>query len=176
MAGPVPQVVHGPEPTPEFNKKALEDFKQEMIERRDAIRTRRGAQIAGIKGARKMRKVAKVGGLAALAALGTGFAYNRALKATGNTDEQLMNKALFDLMAQQRQSQLGGLVEEAKADSYQDAIDRNLQRIQQYAPDLYMSVAAGRRLPTGAIVLGGSQRTDLLQDLGRSMADGQYNQ
>jgi len=176
ILGPHPDVVHGPEMTPEANKARLEDFKRDFLERSKARRVRGEAKIAGIKQGRKMRGYAKAGGLAALAALGTGLAYNRYARATGTSDEQLMNKALFDLMGQQRQMQMNSLVEDARAESYEDSISRNLQRIQQNAPDLYMAVAAGRRLPTGAIVLGGTQRTDLLQDLGRSMADGQYNQ
>jgi hypothetical protein len=107
--------------------------------------------------------------------LGAGIAYNRGQVMAGTSTDQLMNKALYDLMGQQRQMQMNALVEDAKADSYEDSITRNLQRIQQNAPDLYMAVAAGRRLPTGAVVLGGNQRTDLLQDLGRSMSDGQYS-
>jgi hypothetical protein len=166
----------GPEPTMDFKRKRLEDFKADMIARRDANRARRGAQIESIKRGQKVRRYAKMGGLAALAGLGAGLAYNRYERATGSSDEQLMDKALFDLMAERSQTQMNGLAEDARAESYDDAINRNLQRIQQNAPDLYMAVAAGRRLPTGAVVLGGAPRTDLLQDLGRSMADGQYNQ
>jgi hypothetical protein len=132
------------------------------------------AKIAGIKRGRKMKGYAKAGGIAALAALGAGLGYNRIQNAMGVSEAQLMNKALADLMGQHRQMQMNALVEEAKAESYEDSIGRNLQRIQQQAPDLYMAVAAGRRLPTGAVVLGGAPRTDLLQDLGRSMSDGQY--
>ena len=120
-------------------------------------------------------KAAALERLAAIRAKGAGIAYNRGSVMAGTSTDQLMNKALYDLMGQQRQMQMNALVEDAKADSYEDAITRNLQRIQQNAPDLYMAVAAGRRLPTGAVVLGGTQRTDLLQDLGRSMSDGQYS-
>lgn len=172
--GPFPEVLHGPEMTPEATRARLEQFKREMLERRDAARARGAAKTAGIMRGRKIKGYAKAGGIAALAGLGAGLAYNRYARATGTSDEQLMNKALFDLMGQHRQMQLNGLVEDAKSESYDDAISRNLQRIQQNAPDLYMAVAAGRKLPTGAVVLGGTQRTDLLQDLGRSMSDGQY--
>ena len=164
---PIPEVVDGP-------SVKIAD-KKEYLERLAARKALGAAKIADIKRGRKMRGYAKAGGLAALAALGAGLAYNRYSRATGSSDEQLMNKALFDLMGQQRQMQMNSLVEDARAESYDDAISRNLQRIQQQAPDLYMAVAAGRRLPTGAVVLGGAPRTDLLQDLGRSMADGQYS-
>jgi len=55
----------------------------------------------------------------------------------------------------------------------ESSIQTNLQRLQMEAPELYMRVAAGRRLPQGAVVLGGEKRDDLLQELGRSMSEGQ---
>ena len=152
---------------------ALAD-KKGYLERVAARKALGAAKIADIKRGRRMKKYAKAGGIAALAALGAGLGYNRVQTAMGTSEAQLMNKALADLMGQHRQMQMNALVEEAKSESYEDSIGRNLQRIQQQAPDLYMAVAAGRRLPTGAVVLGGAPRTDLLQDLGRSMSDGQY--
>ena len=149
--------------------------KKDYLERSAARKALGMAKIAGIKRGRKMKGYAKAGGIAALAALGAGLGYNRIQHAMGVSEAQLMNKALADLMGQHRQMQMNALVEDAKAESYEDSIGRNLQRIQQQAPDLYMAVAAGRRLPTGAVVLGGAPRTDLLQDLGRSMSDGQYS-
>jgi len=41
----------------------------------------------------------------------------------------------------------------------------NLERLRTQAPDIYASVMAGKNLPQGAIVLGGQQRQDLLQEL-----------
>ena len=152
---------------------ALAD-KKGYLERVAARKALGAAKIANIKRGRRMKGYAKAGGIAALAALGAGLGYNRVQTAMGTSEAQLMNKALADLMGQHRQMQMNALVEEAKSESYEDSIGRNLQRIQQQAPDLYMAVAAGRRLPTGAVVLGGAPRTDLLQDLGRSMSDGQY--
>jgi len=149
---------------------------REMTERRDANRARRGAQIEGIKRGRQFKKGAKVAGLGALALLGTSLASRKAQEMGGVTTEQLMNKALFDMMGDTRQSNIAGLVEQAKRETYQDSIQQNLARIQQHAPDLYLSVAAGRRLPTGAVVLGGTPRQDLLNDLGRAMADGRFSQ
>lgn len=150
--------------------------RREMIERRDANRARRGAQIEGIKRGRQIKKGAKIAGLGALALLGTSLAARKAQEMGGVTTEQLMNKALFDMMGDTRQSNIAGLVEQAKRETYQDSIQQNLARIQQHAPDLYLSVAAGRRLPTGAVVLGGSPRQDLLNELGRAMADGRFSQ
>lgn len=57
----------------------------------------------------------------------------------------------------------------------QNSIDQNLMRLQSEAPDLYMRIAAGRTLPSGAVVIGGSVRNDLLQELGAGMSNAQYN-
>lgn len=154
----------------------LDEQREAMTKSREAIRQRRMPQIKELQRRQELGKKLKYGGLAALGALGAGLAYNRGMSAIGATQGQLMDKAIRDLVDQQRQSQLAGLVGEAKAAAYEDSIQRNLMQIRQYAPDLYMSVAAGRRLPTGAVVLGGEARTDLLQDLGRSMADGRFSQ
>jgi hypothetical protein len=45
-----------------------------------------------------------------------------------------------------------------------------------FEPAIYTAVSAGRKLPQGAVVLGGQPRVDLLQELGRSMAEGQFRQ
>jgi hypothetical protein len=108
--------------------------------------------------------------------LGGNALKNSIMRSMGATDEQLMQKALADLQAQQQRQELNGLVQQAQTSSYQDSIQRNLQNMQRYAPDLYMSVAAGRRLPTGAVVLGGENRQDLLNELGRAMSDGRFSQ
>lgn len=47
--------------------------------------------------------------------------------------------------------------------------EQNLAALQMKAPHLYMSAMAGRRLPEGAVVLGGMQRQDLLQELAMNM-------
>jgi len=153
---------------------ALQKFKEDYLARAAARRAPREAKIKELKGKRTKARL-KAGGLAALATLGAGFTANKVMRGMGATEDQLMRDAAFDLQEQFRQSQLSGLVQTAKEQAYQDAIQRNLGRIQQYAPDLYLQVAAGRKLPTGAVVLGGNPRTDLLQELGRSMADGRYS-
>jgi len=94
----------------------------------------------------------------------------------GTSTHQLMAKAIADYQERERQGRMSDLTSQAQNESYRDSIQMNLARVQQNAPDLYMQVAAGRRLPAGAVVLGGTQRQDLLQELGRSMADGNFNQ
>jgi hypothetical protein len=36
-------------------------------------------------------------------------------------------------------------------------------------------MASGRLLPQGAVVIGGAPRSDLLNELGMAMANGQFN-
>tara|TARA_R100000664_G_scaffold33709_1_gene51641 strand:+ start:343 stop:861 length:519 start_codon:yes stop_codon:yes gene_type:complete len=44
------------------------------------------------------------------------------------------------------------------------------------APHLYNQILAGRTLPQGALVLGGTPRTDLMEQLAFGMASGKFNQ
>jgi len=67
------------------------------------------------------------------------------------------------------------MAEQSARASLESSIERNLQNVERFAPDVYASIAAGRRLPQGAVVLGGEKRVDLLQELGRSMAEGQFS-
>lgn len=48
----------------------------------------------------------------------------------------------------------------------------NLARVAQLRPDLYNQVAVGRRLPRGAVVIGGKPDTEALARLGDMMARG----
>lgn len=121
-------------------------------------------------------RIAKVAGIGALGLIGAVVAKNKVLDVLGRTPDQLRRKALEDLAANQREADYNLVLSEAKSNSYQDSIQQNLQNVQRYAPDLYMAVAAGRRLPQGAVVLGGEQRQDLLNELGRAMADGRFSQ
>ena len=127
-------------------------------------------------GRKKAGKFLKKAGIAALAGLGLAAGV-KAYRAVTNTSEQdLARKNLLEYMKAQQQNNLDQAANYARGQSYQDSIARNLAQVQQSAPDLYMRVAAGRALPQGAVVLGGAPREDLLQDLGRAMADGRFNQ
>lgn len=93
----------------------------------------------------------------------------------GLDDASLGRKALAELMRSQRESELDAARNQATATSMQQAIQMNLSRLQAAAPDVYSAVAAGRRLPQGSVVIGGAPRQDLLNELGRAMADGQFS-
>lgn len=172
------KVPYGPEPMRGHFPldPAVDPEAKAFYKRRSDQKEKRLKQIEVLKGKQRRGKIVKGTGIGALALLGGNALKNSIMRSMGATDEQLMQKALADLQAQQRQQELGGLVQKAQSASYQDSIQRNLQNMQRYAPDLYMSVAAGRRLPTGAVVLGGENRQDLLNELGRAMSDGRFSQ
>jgi len=121
------------------------------------------------------RNVLRAGGVAALGLLGGMAAKRAAYKAAGVDETELLRKAIYDLEQSEREGRMNRLTQEAQAASYEDSIQRNLMNLQNQAPDLYASVAAGRRLPQGGIVIGGSPRQDLLNELGRAMADGRFS-
>lgn len=84
--------------------------------------------------------------------------------------------AFLDFQRGQREIALQEMADQAARKSMEFSIQQNLANLERSAPDLYATVAAGRRLPQGAVVLGGGKRVDLLQELGRSMAEGQFGQ
>jgi hypothetical protein len=136
---------------------------------------RQDAKMSSLRRAAARKNMGRAG-LAALGGLGLAAGARKGMQMAGITEQQLMDKAAYDLQRQVRDAGLASLTNEAQGLSYEDSIQRNLQQIMQRAPDLYMSVAAGRRLPSGAVVLGGAPRQDLLNELGRSMADGRFSQ
>ena len=52
----------------------------------------------------------------------------------------------------------------------------NTINLLQYAPDVARQVMAGRRLPKGGVVIGGTPRVDLMQEVAGQMADGAYQE
>lgn len=123
------------------------------------------------KAARGLGKLRKFG----LAAAGIGAGLAGVGKLVGDYREQMIRKALLDIQKGQDDLRQRDLIRQAQASSYEDAIQRNLQSLSQSAPDLYASVAAGRKLPQGGVVIGGAPRQDLLNELGRAMADGRFS-
>jgi len=61
-----------------------------------------------------------------------------------------------------------------EAERMKQSIRQNMADIAQNSPALYNQVSAGRRLPRGAVVLGGQQRQDLLMELARAMDRGAF--
>jgi hypothetical protein len=96
-------------------------------------------------------------------------------KLVGDYRDTLLFNAINDIQANRASLRQNEMMRQARQASYQDAIDRNLGRLAQSAPDLYASVAAGRKLPQGGVVIGGAPRQDLLNELGRAMSDGRFS-
>lgn len=51
----------------------------------------------------------------------------------------------------------------------------NIERLARMNPELVKQVLAGRRLPRGAVVIGGRPRVDAMMELARSMSMGAYS-
>lgn len=129
-----------------------------------------------------LRSLAGLGGLGALAYLAAEPAYNYLTKETDvvgpglRTREQARMNAEDVLRRQNdlfRGKQIASIMENARM---QQSIQDNLQRVAQNNPALYNQVSAGRRLPRGAVVLGGQPRQDLLMELARAMDSGAFQQ
>jgi hypothetical protein len=132
---------------------------------------RKAAKSQALRVAR-LRKLGRVG---VRAGLGLGAAGLVGSVALGEYRKKLQQQAILDLLGGEDRLRQQALMKQAQAASYEDAIQRNLQRLSQAAPDLYASVAAGRKLPQGGVVIGGAPRQDLLNELGRAMADGRFS-
>jgi hypothetical protein len=78
--------------------------------------------------------------------------------------EDNRTRAVFMAMQQRKQEQLRRLQQE------------NTNRILQYMPQVANQLLAGRKLPQGAVVIGGQPRTDLLDEVARQMGAGAFNQ
>jgi len=120
--------------------------------------------------AQQFKPSAVTGGLAALAGLGIGKAVD-----AYRTNRELQD-VQFESERERRESVLADLINQSKEQALRESIQANLAEVQRQSPFLYNQVAAGRVLPQGAVVLGGRTRQDLLQELGRSMSEGQFSQ
>ena len=128
------------------------------------------------------RSLAGLGGLAGLAFLAAKPAYDILTQETdifgpGGRTQRQAELAMQGSQAMQssnfRAQQMASLMEDARM---QQSIQENLQRVAQNNPALYNQIAAGRRLPRGAVVLGGQPRQDLLMELARGMDSGAFQQ
>jgi hypothetical protein len=62
--------------------------------------------------------------------------------------------------------------DEIKRERLARLVESNQRRLAQWDPELYNQVLAGRRLPRGAVMIGGVPRTDLLAQMAMRMAMG----
>lgn len=66
------------------------------------------------------------------------------------------------------------LAEQAKQERLRQARASNEAMLARMNPSLYTQVLAGRRLPEGAVVIGGVPRRDLMDQLTSAMAEGAF--
>jgi hypothetical protein len=66
--------------------------------------------------------------------------------------------------------------EQMRAQRLEKEVAKQAASLAAVAPHLYNQILAGRTLPQGAVVLGGSPRTDLMEQLALGMASGEFNQ
>jgi hypothetical protein len=76
----------------------------------------------------------------------------------------------------QMEMELGQRDRERRWEDINNKMAQASAKLAAVAPHLYNQILAGRTLPQGAVVLGGSPRTDLLEQLAYGMATGQVNQ
>ena len=115
-----------------------------------------------------LRKLGMLAGGAGLASAGLSMAY-------GMNRDAMIRDAIRDLTKRQEDLKVAEARRQGQEASYESAINMNLQRLARSAPELYASVAAGRKLPQGGVVIGGAPRQDLLNELGRAMSDGRFS-
>ena len=171
---PVPPVVKGFKPYPRGSAGHNMAMKA-LNEQREAAKARTAQNKLKLENLRKVagrnRKLRTAGKVA----LGLGAASLVGGKVLGMYRDEMVLDAIRDIQGRQNEIALAASARQAQEQSYQSAINRNLDTVMRYAPDLYASVAAGRKLPQGGVVIGGEPRQDLLNELGRSMADGRFS-
>lgn len=110
----------------------------------------------------------------ALGALAGGAVIGSNLKSEREAEEE-RKRRLAAAEAAARRDMLDVLGRREYKQTIKDSINENLGRLRAQAPDIYMRMASGRLLPQGAVVIGGAPRSDLLNELGMAMANGQFN-
>ena len=108
-------------------------------------------------------------GLGALALGGLGALVARGLRTPPNRGK--VDEAVSLALSESQGQQVAQLLERQRMER---AIRENQLRLARANPTLYTSVMAGRRVPSGAVVLGGQPRMDLMRELAASMDSGAY--
>jgi len=129
-----------------------------------------------------LRGLGGLGALAALGYFGGKTAYDIAQGETNLLGVSARDQALANMAGQRSAQQYEEaararrMASAMESQRMQRSIMENLQQVAQNNPALYNQVSAGRRLPRGAVVLGGQQRQDLLTELARAMDSGSFRQ
>ncbi len=110
------------------------------------------------------------------AGIGAGFLLPMFFGDRQLTDQQLLSE-FPELELQRRQAraqQRAAKIQQIRNRERQRDIEKNERKLQQMAPDLYNRISAGRYLPSGAVVIGGVPRRDLIRELAEAMGDGAF--
>jgi hypothetical protein len=145
-----------------------------------AVRGRGAGLLPGKVG--MLRGLGGLGALAALGYFGGKMGYDILHGETNLFGPSERNQALANLAGQgsaqqyEEAARARRMVSAMENQRMQQSIMENLQQVAQNNPALYNQVSAGRKLPRGAVVLGGQQRQDLLTELARAMDSGSFRQ
>jgi len=129
-----------------------------------------------------LRGLGGLGALAALGYFGGKTAYDIVHGETNLLGPSRRDQALANLAGQgsaqqyEEAARARRMASAMESQRMQQSIMENLQQVAQNNPALYNQVSAGRKLPRGAVVLGGQQRQDLLTELARAMDSGSFRQ
>ena len=85
-------------------------------------------------------------------------------------------KELRDQTLMQMDMEIAAKERHDRHDRIQKEISRHAASLAATSPHLYNQILAGRTLPQGAVVLGGTPRTDIMEQLAYGMATGQFNE
>ena len=156
-------------PLPEADKPKAETAPASPAKKpsvRDSAKFRE--RVARIRTAKSGKTMGTLGRLA-LGGL-TGFTLAKILRGAPPDMSRLREE---EDSARQRSAsaRIAELLEQARMER---ALVQNQARLAQANPTLYTSVMAGRKVPTGAVVLGGRPRTDLMRELAASMDSGAF--
>ena len=85
-------------------------------------------------------------------------------------------KELRDQTLMQLDMEMAARDQNERYERIQKETARHAASLAATSPHLYNQILAGRTLPQGAVVLGGTPRTDIMEQLAYGMATGQFNE
>lgn len=156
----------GPAPSPEG---ILRDVPPEAAK---AIKKPKGG-----KWGKVAKGIGKWGWIPLMALEGAGYVKEAAKSAFGVGEKFFDGKsALDEFLGQKRQEQAYNEHQQKRMQALQQLKIQNRMRMMQVAPHLAQSLLAGRELPEDGVVIGGTPRIDLLDQVAESMGAGMFQQ
>lgn len=109
--------------------------------------------------------------LRSLVGIAGGALLGRAAMQPDPQQRMQLEATVSEAMQRAKSERIAKLLEQARMER---SLAQNQARLAQANPTLYTSIMAGRRVPTGAVVLGGQPRMDLMRELAASMDSGAF--